>query len=82
MLDESPRAAHAVAEDDIGVDSGNGAVDQHERDAELAEPPQVAFRPVADRRDHDPLDPVGDHLLDHLALDRPRSARVSQRMTR
>ena len=41
VLDEPPRTPHAVTEDDIGFDSGNGAIDQHERDTELAESPQV-----------------------------------------
>ena len=41
VLDELPRAARAVAEDGVGVDAGDGAVDQHERDAEPGEPPQV-----------------------------------------
>ena len=46
--------------------------------AEPREPPQVALRAVADRRDHDPLDAVGDHLLDHLALDREVGAGVAE----
>ena len=43
VLDELPRAAEAVAEDDVGLDAGNGAVDQHERHSELREPAQVAL---------------------------------------
>ena len=78
VLDELARAAEAVAEHDVGLDAGNRAVDQHERDSELREPPQVALRPVADGCDHDPLDPVGDHLLDHLALELEVGARVAE----
>ena len=42
VLDELSRPAEAVAEDDVGLDAGNRAVDQHEGDSELREPAEVA----------------------------------------
>jgi len=78
VLDELLRATHAVAEDGVDVDSRHRPVDQHKWNTELGEPKQVALRPVTDRCDHDSLDPVGDHLLDHLALDVEVAARVAQ----
>jgi hypothetical protein len=69
MLNESPGAADAVADDGVGIDAGNGAVDEHELHTKPREPAQVLTRAVADRRDHDPVDAVRDHLVDHLALE-------------
>ena len=78
VLDEPLRAADAVAEDRVAVDSGDRPVDQHERDPESGQPCQVRLRPVADRCDRDPLDPVSDQLLDHVALDREVGAGVAE----
>src|SRR5204862_1158762 len=78
MLDEPLRAADAVADDLVAVDSGDRSVDQHERDAEPGQPGQVRLRPVADGGDRDALDPVSDQLLDHVALDREVGAGIAE----
>jgi hypothetical protein len=69
VLDEQPRTPRAVANDGVGVDSVHRSVNQHERDAELGQPRQVGFRPVADGGDGDPLDAVGNQLLHDIAFD-------------
>src|SRR5207247_1189729 len=44
MLDEPLRAADAVADDRVAVDSGDRSVDQHEGDTEPGQPGQVRLR--------------------------------------
>ena len=81
VLDELSRAAEAVAEDDVGLDAGNGAVDQHERDAELREPPQVLF----DRSLTGAITIPSTRwaiISSITSRSTSRSARVSQRRTR
>ena len=78
MVHELTRPADVVADDRVGLYAGHRAVDEHERNAELRDAPQVRPRAVADRGDRHPLDTVGDHLLDHLALDLEVGARVAE----
>jgi hypothetical protein len=69
VLDQPSRAGRAVAEHRVRVDAGDGAVDDCKRDVEPGRPAEVIARTVTDRGDQDPLDAVGDHVLDHLALE-------------
>ncbi len=78
MVDELARSARAVAEDDIAVDSRDGAIDEHERNAELDEPPQMRGGAIAHRRNHHPLDAVCDQLFDDVPLDAQVCARVAE----
>src|SRR5215211_4722968 len=78
VLDEPLRPVRTVAEDGVGVDPADGAVDEHERDVEGGQPLQVLAGTVVDRRDQDPLDAMGEHLLDHLALHGEITAGVAE----
>ena len=78
MVDELARAARAVAEDDVGIDARDRAVDEDERNAELGEPPQMRGRAIAHRRNHHSLDAVSDQLFDHVPLDGQVCPRVAE----
>ena len=57
-------AADAVALDEVGLDAGDGAVDEDEGDAVLGEAAEVAAGAVADGGDEEALDAVGDHVVE------------------
>ena len=78
MVDELARAARAVAEDDVAVDTRDGAIDEDERNAELGESPQMFSGAIAHRRDHHPLDAVCDQLFDDVPLDTQVCAGVAE----
>jgi hypothetical protein len=78
MLDQAPSPTGAVAQDDVALHAGDGSVDQDERHAELRQAAQVTSRAVADRRDRNSFDSVGDHLLNDVSFDRQVRPRVAE----
>src|SRR4051794_38934217 len=68
MPDELPGAREAVPLDEVGFETLDCPVDQHERNLVASEQTKVRPRPVADGCDQHTFDLEGEHVFDIRAL--------------
>ena len=78
VIDQSSRPADAVTLDEVGIETRDRAVDQHERQLVPAKRAQLRSGPIAHGSDQDALDAESEQIVEMVALSLQISVAVAE----